>query len=308
MRQLKLSLLLLCALIIGAPSSALASYTDTKHPIVLVHGVSGFDTVGGLVNYFHTVPWQPERSGATVHTASVSFVNNSWTRGEQLRNYLYTLPGQKFNLIGHSQGAPTSRVTAHLVPQKVASVTSVNGVNKGSKVADVVRGILPPNSSIEGGVSAIAEALGGLINALTGSDNPQDGVAALETLTTPGTNAINEATQWRGVNRGSCAGTRETYTINGNPVRYFSWGGSGQWTSGIDATDPFLATTGLVFGGQKNDGLVSTCSQKLGNVIGTHYHMNHIDAVNHLFGLRSIWTNPVSLYRSHANRLKNRGL
>jgi len=218
--------------------SARLLHTDTKHPIVLVHGVSGFDTVGGLVNYFHTVPWQLERSGATVHTASVSFVNNSWTRGEQLRNYLYTLPGQKFNLIGHSQGAPTSRVTAHLVPQKVASVTSVNGVNKGSKVADVVRGILPPNSSIEGGVSAIAEALGGLINALTGSDNPQDGVAALETLTTPGTNAINEATQWRGVNRGSCAGTRETYTINGNPVRYFSWGGSGQWTSALMRRTP----------------------------------------------------------------------
>ncbi|TDT43404.1 triacylglycerol lipase [Halospina denitrificans] len=307
MRQFKLSLLLLCAVIIGAPSSALASYTDTKHPIVLVHGLAGFDTVGGLVNYFHSIPYQLERSGATVHTVSVSFVNDSWTRGEQLRDQLYALPGQKFNLIGHSQGSPTSRVAAHLAPEKVASVTSVNGVNKGSKVADVLRGVLPPDSSIEGGVSAIADAAGSLINELTGSDNPQDGVAALETLTTPGTNAINDATQWRGVNRGSCAGTQETYHINGHPVRYFSWGGGGRWTNALDATDPFLVTTGLVFN-QRNDGLVSTCSMKLGNVIGTHYTMNHIDAVNHLFGLRSIWTNPVSLYRSHANRLKNRGL
>lgn len=308
MRPLKFSLLLLCAVIIGAPSSALASYTDTKHPIVLVHGVSGFDTVGGLVNYFHSIPWELERSGATVHTVSVSFVNDSWTRGEQVRDYLYTLPGQKFNLIGHSQGSPTSRVAAHLAPHKVASVTSVNGVNKGSKVADVLRGVIPPNSALEGGVSALAEAVGGLINTVTGSDNPQDGIAALETLTTPGTTALNRATQWRGVNQWGCTGTQETYHINGHPVRYFSWSGSGQWTSGIDATDPFLATTGLVFGGTENDGLVSTCSMKLGNVIGTHYTMNHIDAVNHLFGLRSIWTNPVSLYRSHANRLKNRGL
>lgn len=307
MRQLKLSLLLLCAVLIGAPSTALASYTDTKHPIVLVHGLAGFDTVGGLVNYFHSIPYQLERSGATVHTVSVSFVNDSWTRGEQLRDQLYALPGQKFNLIGHSQGSPTSRVAAHLAPEKVASVTSVNGVNKGSKVADVLRGVIPPDSAIEGGVSAIADAVGNLVNELTDSDNPQDGVAALETLTTPGTNAINDATQWRGVNRGSCAGTQETYDINGHPVRYFSWGGSGRWTNGLDATDPFLVTTGLVFN-EKNDGLVSTCSMKLGNVIGTHYSMNHIDAVNHLFGLRSIWTNPVSLYRSHANRLKNRGL
>ena len=36
--------------------------------------------------------------------------------------------------------------------------------------------------------------------------------------------------------------------------------------------------------------------------------MNHVDAINHLFGARSWRTDPVSLYRSHANRLKNRGL
>ena len=308
MRKLAFYLLLTSALVIGAPSSALASYTDTEHPIVLVHGVTGFDTIGGLVNYFHGIPWALERSGATVHTVSVSFVNDSWTRGEQLRDQLFTLPGQKFNLIGHSQGSPTSRVAAHLAPHKVASVTSVNGVNKGSKVADVLRGVLPPDSSIEGGVSAVAEAAGSLINAVTDSDNPQDGIAALETLSTPGTTNLNNALQWRGVNRWNCSGTRETFNINGHNVRYFSWGGSGHWTTGgFDITDGFLATTGLVFD-QRNDGLVDVCSQKLGNVISTNNHMNHVDAINHLFGARSIWTNPVSLYRSHANRLKNRGL
>lgn len=71
---------------------------------------------------------------------------------------------------------------------------------------------------------------------------------------------------------------------------------------------PFLGITSLAFGGEPSDGLVGVCSTKMGNVIGTHYDMNHVDAINHLFGVRSLWTNPVSLYRSQANRLKNRGL
>jgi triacylglycerol lipase len=35
--------------------------------------------------------------------------------------------------------------------------------------------------------------------------------------------------------------------------------------------------------------------------------MNHVDAINHLFGIRG-WTEPVPLYRQHENRLKNKGL
>ena len=65
-----------------------ANYTQTRHPIVLVHGVTGFNTLGGLINYFHTIPWNLERSGAKVYTASVSFVNSSEQRGQQLANYV----------------------------------------------------------------------------------------------------------------------------------------------------------------------------------------------------------------------------
>ena len=37
--------------------------------------------------------------------------------------------------------------------------------------------------------------------------------------------------------------------------------------------------------------------------------MNHLDEVNQLFGLTSIFeTSPVSVFRTHANRLKNAGL
>ena len=43
-------------------------------------------------------------------------------------------------------------------------------------------------------------------------------------------------------------------------------------------------------------------------MIRDNYAMNHLDEVNQLFGLVSIFTtNPVSVYRQQANRLKTAG-
>ncbi len=307
-KKLIISLVALCCATVSAPTFAWWGYTKTKHPIVLVHGVTGFSTIGGLVNYFHTVPWNLERDGAKVYTASVSFVNSSEARGQQLANYINGLGESKVNIMAHSQGAPSARVTASLIPNKIASITSINGANKGSKVADVIRGIIPPGSYVEGGVNAIANALGDIVNALSDSNNPQDGVAALETLTTSSTWNLNNALGWKGINKNNCSGTNEDVWINGNKIKYFSWSGDNVWTNVADISDPFLIVTSKAFGNEASDGLISVCSSKMGNVIGTSYDMNHVDAINHLFGARSVWTNPVSLYRSQANRLKNRGL
>ncbi|KFX67772.1 alpha/beta hydrolase [Pseudomonas taeanensis MS-3] len=300
----------LAALALAGAVEAQAGYTQTKYPIVLVHGVTGFDTIGGLVNYFHTIPWNLERDGAKVYVASVAAFNDSEQRGAELARQIVPWAGAnggKVNLIGHSQGSPTSRVAASLRPDLVASVTSINGVNKGSKVADVVRGIVPPDGAIEGGANAIAVALGTVINLLSGNSNPQNGLAALETLTTPGTAALNSRHPW-GVNNASyCAKSTEVQNVRGYSIRYFSWTGNSSYTNIFDAVDPFLAITGLAFGSEKNDGLVGVCSTYLGQVLGDSYNMNHVDAINHLFGIRG-WTEPVSLYRQHANRLKNKGV
>ncbi|CAM3781919.1 esterase/lipase family protein [Ectopseudomonas alcaliphila] len=289
---------------------AQANYTKTKYPIVLVHGVTGFNTIGGLVNYFHTIPWNLERDGARVHVASVAAFNDSEQRGAELARQIVpwaTAGGGKVNLIGHSQGSPTSRVAASLRPDLVASVTSINGVNKGSKVADVIRGVIPPGGGIEGGANAIANALGAVINLLSGASNPQNGINALGTLTTAGTTALNGRHPW-GVNNSSyCAKSTEVHNVRGHSIRYYSWTGNSSYTNVLDAADPFLAFTGLVFGSEKNDGLVGVCSTYLGQVIDDSYNMNHVDAINHLFGIRG-WTEPVSLYRQHANRLKNKGV
>jgi triacylglycerol lipase len=47
----------------------------------------------------------------------------------------------------------------------------------------------------------------------------------------------------------------------------------------------------------------------MGKVIRDNYRMNHLDEVNQTFGLTSLFeTDPVTVYRQHANRLKNDGL
>ncbi|MCO4300174.1 triacylglycerol lipase, partial [Acinetobacter baumannii] len=58
-----------------------------------------------------------------------------------------------------------------------------------------------------------------------------------------------------------------------------------------------------------NDGLVSRCSAKFGKTIRDDYNWNHLDEVNQVMGIRSIFAaDPVSVYRQHANRLKLQGL
>ncbi|MCG8609789.1 MAG: triacylglycerol lipase [Pseudomonadales bacterium] len=292
-------------------------YTDTKHPILMVHGITGFDSIGGLIGYFHTVPMNLCRSGADVKVANVSPFNDSEQRGLQLaqdiNNNVYG-SNAKFNIIAHSQGSPTSRAAITFDASmnawgqgRIASVTSVDGVNKGSKTADMIRGVIPVDSGIEGGAAALANAFGTVIGWISGNDHPQNAIAALETLTTPGTEDLNSRHPY-GVASGYCTNDRATQvSVNGNNVRLYSWAGKSVFTNVLDILDPFLVTTSLAFGGESNDGLVAVCSQKLGYYIGA-YDANHVDAINHVLGTRSLWHNPVTPYRTQANRLKNAGL
>ncbi|MFT7185307.1 MAG: triacylglycerol lipase [Pseudohongiellaceae bacterium] len=308
MRNLLTAIVCLTTVLVSINTHA-STYTKTKYPIVLVHGVTGFDTLGGLINYFHKIPYNLERSGAKVNTVSVSFVNSSEKRGKQLADYISGLGVSKVNIMAHSQGAPTARVAASIIPNKIASITSINGVNYGSKVADVLTGVIRPGSWIAGGADAIAIALGNVVDKLSSSNNPQDGLAALETLTTRGTTNLNNALGWKGVNRTYCRGSSENVSINNNNIKMYSWTGKSPTSNVLDVTDAFLYITSKAFKrGEANDGLVAACATKMGRVISTSYNLNHIDAINHLFGIRSLWTNPISLYRSQANRLKNAGL
>ncbi|KQX01213.1 lipase [Massilia sp. Root418] len=296
-----LALFLVTLMALPAPSWA-QGYTQTKYPIVLVHGLFGFDSLGP-VDYFYGIASGLSSGGAKVYVTSVSAANSTEVRGEQLllqvKQILAATGAAKVNLIGHSHGGPTSRYVASVRPDLVASVSSVGGVNKGSKVADVLIGAVPDVTY------DLANALSGLISLLSGSPTlPQSARAAADSLSTAGTLAFN-ARHPQGVPTTACG--EGAYQVNG--VQYFSWSGAQPWTNAFDAADPFLAVTGLVFNGAKNDGLVSSCSSRLGRVIRDDYALNHLDEVNQLIGITNLFeTNPVTLFRQHANRLQGLGL
>ena len=100
--------LLLLASLAAIPASAQSGYTQTRHPIVLVHGLLGFDSLLGIYDYFYGLPGELRSGGARVYIANVSSSNYSEVRGEQLIRYLDQLKATyghtKFNLIGHSHG------------------------------------------------------------------------------------------------------------------------------------------------------------------------------------------------------------
>jgi triacylglycerol lipase len=106
-----------------------------------------------------------------------------------------------------------------------------------------------------------------------------------------------------------CGQGAQQVSIAGHSIKLFSWGGTGHLTGGLDISDPLFAITGLAFGGKGNDGVTGQCSSHFGKVIRDDYFMNHLDFNNHILGLASIFeTNPKTLYKNHANRLKKLGL
>ena len=96
--------------------------------------------------------------------------------------------------------------------------------------------------------------------------------------------------------------------VDANGIYYFSWTGNQVKTHFWDISDYGMQTSAKMMD-EPNDGLVPVCSSYLGTVIRDDYYMNHMDAVDQMFGLHSSKdTDPPVVYRQHANRLKNMGL
>ena len=60
-----------------------SGYTATKYPIVLTHGMLGFDSLLGI-DYWYGIPSALRRDGAQVYITEVSQLNTSELRGEEL--------------------------------------------------------------------------------------------------------------------------------------------------------------------------------------------------------------------------------
>jgi triacylglycerol lipase len=317
------------------------NYDATQYPIVLVTGLFGSPTELGGIPYWYGIQSDLESHGAVVFVPNISSFQSDEGpngRGEQLVAYIQQILVQtgapKVNLIGHSQGGLTSRYAAAVVPDLVASVTTIGTPHRGSQVGDFVEGVfgIDPSGVGEAAVAALVDAFGFL---QSGSTN-QNAEAALVAVSSDGTAQFNQHYPSVGLGpQGSCRSGSPTETVDGNTHLLYSWAGTaiqpvkvfGVTVAGKDTSvsgaldsanvkDPTTVALAGVggfmlthLGAGPNDGVVEACRALYGQVLSTSYHWNHLDEVNQELGvLGGNAEDPVAVIRNHVNRLKNQGL
>jgi len=138
-------------------------YTDTKHPIMIVPGVIGYDRIELLgAEYLYGVSDAiMKTSNQHVEDVSLDPWLNTEERGAQLadrvvdylivndENFGTAASEMKVNLLAHSHGSTTSRMAVRMLAQafpgdqaKVASLTTVAGPHYGTPTADGAQWIL----------------------------------------------------------------------------------------------------------------------------------------------------------------------
>lgn len=272
---------------LAATEASAGTYTQTKYPIVLAPGVLGFDKILGI-EYFYGIPSALSQDGAKVYVTSASAFNTSDARGEQLLSQVQTIlaisGAAKVNIIGHSHGGFSARYVASMIPTRVASITTMGSPVKGTPVADLILQF-SANPLIGGVIGTVGNAFSKLVSTLGGQNYNEDLLGSMASLSTSGAAAFN-ARFPAGVPASACG--EGAYSANGQ--RFYSMGGSSVSTNFLDPLDILFGATSLAFAGQASDGMVGRCSNHFGQVLRDNYPWNHGDEINHLFGLRGLFT------------------
>ena len=297
-------------------AKASSQYAKTKYPIVFSHGMAGFIRVGtdqfGLDYWYQILP-DLARNGANVWATRVSPFNSSEIRGEQLLEQVKEIAAitgaDKVNLIGHSHGGPTIRYVAGSEPTLVASLTTVGAPHKGSPVADLI--LKAEGTAIEAPLVSTINLVSKAITWAQGLDPnsyPHDSLAGGSSLTASGSAKFNQRYPI-GMPTTACGEGEYKWKYGNKEIYNYSFTGVGTVTNLLDLDSALKVTSLLIDGGKENDGLVARCSAKFGKTIRDNYNWNHLDEVNQVLGLKSIFApDPVDVYRQHANRLKLQGL
>lgn len=294
-------------------STSTSTYTQTKYPVVLQHGMLG--TSEHSMASFYGIQEDLAKNGSKVFVTETNAFNSSYVRGEALLNQVDRLlalsNAEKLNLVGHSHGGFDIRYVAAHRPNAVASITAVGSPARGSEVADLIQKVRSGLQPIDNGllmntIASVVNFVGRLHDSFNGKDDlHQDAIAGLDSLTTEGAAKFNK--EYPTALETECDTQKDTIVAE-NGVAYYSWSGTGHFTNPFDPLDGGLTILDLAFSGKKNDGLVSRCSSHVGYVVRDDYPMNHLDEVNQVFGLHN-WagTNPKTAHRTQINRLKKAG-
>ena len=132
-----------------------------RHPIVLVHGLFGFDAVG-TVEYFRGVRDNLERAGLRVYRVRLPMSASTRERAAVLARAVEAI-GEKVNIIAHSMGGLDARYAIKELDlgDRVASLVTVGTPHFGTPIAG-----LAASTVKRLGVSMLAKRLGITLDAL----------------------------------------------------------------------------------------------------------------------------------------------
>ncbi|MCS4299149.1 MULTISPECIES: esterase/lipase family protein [Acinetobacter] len=140
---------------------------STQNPVVLVHGLFGAEKIKifGVITVFEywgsTLAVLAAQNTPAI-AVTISPFNSNEFRGEELIKNLqyiktfYYNDKTKFNLVGHSQGGPTSRYVAGTTPELVSSIATIGSPHRGSPSADTVLADFNKSGKLD-----ISETVGG---------------------------------------------------------------------------------------------------------------------------------------------------
>jgi len=117
-----------------------------RHPIILLHGLLGFDELeigSARHEYFRGIADRLGEMGARVHRPPVARTASVATRARQLVQRTDELGVRRVNIIAHSMGGLDARYAiAHLgLADRVASLTTIATPHRGTPLADLGAGV-----------------------------------------------------------------------------------------------------------------------------------------------------------------------
>lgn len=275
-----------------------SSYQTPKHPIVLAHGLLGFNELTPIpflpsVQYWHGIKDALTAQGAEVFCAEVPPSSSIEDRARKLRKDIEAALGkrdgaQKVNIIAHSMGGLDARYMISRDPPSgidVASLVTVATPHRGSSFADI---LLDPSGK-------------GPIHL------PK--FYKLISSAGFGTEAFSQLTQ------SYAASTFNPSVLDSDQTRYFSYGASCPIPPLLS---PFRQSWRILKEIEgANDGMVSVGSSKWGEYKGTLVRVSHLDLINwsnevrwrvrELMGMKRTF-NAVAFYLDVSDMLAKEGL
>lgn len=276
--MLKLILFIFSISIFASGGGSSGKPLSGTYPIVLGHGILGFDDTkglaAGLIKYWGGMDDYLRSQGVPVLTPGKTAMQGLSFRANEQRNQINSWMAAngftKVHYIGHSQGGLDGRfMISNLgMASKISTYTSLNAVQRGTPLADIGLAVIP--NWLKPSVAVIVNTFASLIY----RSGNQDVLTMAASLSTSYMNNFN------------------ANTPNHSAVKYFSYGSKITIPDLIQHPLMGIASpicwAGGVFNGQggENDGVVPFSSQRWGTWKGepsypiTTTGIDHLQATN----------------------------